>query len=350
MEMERVRDRSTTLRTQIDDEQESSGLTPSSGSFPLLTILLGVVGVALLLAGFWLVAATTFEVGALLTVVGAVLATIAVFWLVRGRSSRGSAAPPAATRVRRQISEADEQLAAIQSRLQTESDALELGALDTDILLEAEGTLDAAEAKFREFQQLEAKLVHAIERAERQTLRRDEAQQSVQAAQATFEAEGQAWQTWLQERGLLSTFSPDSIQEMRTLVDLAKAHDRDVGAMEERIAAIQTDIDEFVGMCWPLAEAHGFEVSWTDYAKVAGTADDIIDLHSNVSEEARARTGVEKELEEAQHEFTERQKIQQAVANEINALLKSGKAEDAADFRRREKVFQQRGRPHRNHL
>ena len=120
-----------------------------------------------------------------------------------------------------------------------------------------------------------------------------------------MEAEEQAWQAWLQQRGLLSTFSPDSIQELRTLVDLARTHHREVDEMQRRIAAIQTDIDEFIGMARPLAEAHGFEVEWNDYAKVAGVADDIIDLHRDVSEAARTRTDAEKELEEAQQELTD---------------------------------------------
>ena len=167
-------------------------------------------------------------------------------------------------------------------------------------------------------------------------------QRAAQSAQATVEAEQQAWQTWLQQRGLLSTFSPDSIQELRTLVDLARTHYRDVVAMEDRIAAIETDINEFIGMARPLAEAHGFEAEWNDYAKVASVADDIIDLHRNVSETARTRAEAVKELEEAQRELAARQKSQKEVANEMVALLKSGGTEDADDFRTRNQIVQER--------
>ena len=274
--------------------------------------------------------------------IGAVLATTAVFWFVRGPSPGRAPTSPVSARIRRQVGEADGQLEEIRSRLQIDSEALELGTLDTEALLEAEGGLDGAEARLREFQQLETRLAQATERVQRQTLRRDEARQALQAAQTAMDGEAQAWQAWLQERGLLSTFSPASIQELRTLVDLAMAHNRDVGAMEERIAAIQTDIDEFVDICRPLAEAHGYEIPWTDCTKVAGTADDIIDLHRSVSEEARARSAAEKELEEAQHDLNEQQIGQQTIADEITALLKSGEAENTADFRSREQVFQER--------
>ena len=48
------------------------------------------------------------------------------------------------------------------------------------------------------------------------------------------------------------------------------------------------------------AEAHGFEAEWSDYAKVAGLADEIIDLHCHVSEASRTRAEGVKELEQMQ--------------------------------------------------
>ena len=301
-----------------------------------------MLGVALLVAGLWLVAATSFGAAVLLVLIGAVLATMAVVWFLMGRSPDGATASHAVARVRGQISEASEQLIGIQSRLRGDADALGLEALDYDALLEAEEGLDSAEARLREWRQLEATLAQATERAERQAQRRDEAQQSVQDAQTVLESEEQAWQAWLQHRGLRSTFSPDAIQELRTLVDLVRTHHRDVVEMQNRIAAIQTDIEEFIDIARPLAEAHGFEAEWSDYPRVAGVADDIIDLHREVSESARTRAVDEKELEEAQQDLAARRKNNQEVADEIGALLKSGEADDAEDFRRRDRVYQER--------
>ena len=164
----------------------------------------------------------------------------------------------------------------------------------------------------------------------------------MQDAQAALEAEQQTWQAWLEQRGLLGTFTPDGIQELRTLVDLARTHHRDVVEMENRITAIQTDIDEFIAMARPLADAHGFAAEWGDYPRVAGIADDIIELHSGVSEAARVRADAEKELEEAEQDLAARQKGRQDVADQIAALLKSGEAEDADDFRRRDRIHQER--------
>ncbi len=289
------------------------------------------MGVVLLVAGLWLAAATTFGAGAILAAIGAVLATVAVFWFIRGRAEGQPTASPAAARVRGQIRDADEQLAGIRSRLQSDADALGLEAVNANTLLEAEEGLDAADARLREWRELEATLAQATERVERQTQRRDDAQQAVQDAGVAMEAEQQAWQAWLQQRGLLNTFLPDSIQELRTLVDLARTHHREVVEMENRIAAIQTDIDEFIAMARPLAEDHGFAAEWSDYPRVAGVADDIIDLHRDVTEAARTRDDAEKELET-------RQKGQQEVSDAITALLKSGEARDADDFRRLDRV------------
>lgn len=341
-ELGRVEDRSRDLRAQIGDGPEPGAAGSQARRSRLLAGVLGVVGVALLVAGLWLAAATTFGAGAILAVVGAVLATVAVFWFMRGRADGQPTGSPATARVTTQISEADEQLAGIRSRLQADADALGLEALNSDTLLEAEEGLDAADARLQAWRQLETALAQATERAERQTQRRDDAQQAAQDAQAALHAEQQTWQYWLQQRGLLSTFTPDGIQELRTLVDLARTHHRDVAEMENRIAAIQTDIDEFVAMTRPLADAHDLAAEWSDYPTVAGVADDIIELHRDVSEAALTRTEAEKELEEAQRDLEARQKGQQEVAKQIAALLKSGEAEDVDDFRRRERVFQER--------
>ena len=341
-ELGRVEDRSRDLHAQIGDGPEPGVTGPQAGRSRLLAGALGAVGIALLVAGLWLAAATTFGAGAILGAIGAALATVAVFWFMRGRSDGQATASPASARVRGQIREADEQLAAVQSRLGAYADALGLGALNTDTLLEAEEGLDAADARLREWRQMEAALAQATERAERQTQRRDEAQQSVQDARAVLEAEQQAWQSWLQQRGLLRTFTPDGIQELRTLVDLARTHHRDVGDMENRIAAIQTDIDEFIAIARPLADAHGLAAEWSDYPRVAGVADDIIDLHRDVTEAARTRAEAEEELEEAQRDLEARQKGQRDVAEQIDTLLKSGEAEDADEFRRRDRIHQER--------
>ena len=340
-ELGRVEDRSRDLQAQIGDGPEPGAAGSHTGRSRLLAGTLGVVGAGLLVAGLWL-AATTFGAGAILAVVGAVLTTVAVFWFMRSRSDGQTTASPAAARVTRQISEADGQLAGIRSRLQADADALGLDALNSGTLLEAEEELDAADARLREWRQLETALAQATERAERQAQHREDAQQSVQDAQAALDQEQQAWQTWLQQRGLLNTFTPDGIQELRTLVDLARTHHRDVAEMEHRISAIQTDIDEFIAIARPLADAHGFPAEWSDYPRVAGVADDIIDLHRDVTEAARVRADAEKELKEAASELEQRQKGQQDVADQITALLKSAKAEDADDFRRRERVFQER--------
>ena len=341
-ELGRAEDRSRDLQAQIDDGPEPSGAESPASRSRLLAGALGAVGIVLLLVGLWLGAATTFGASAILAAIGAVLATVAVFLFMWGRSDGQATASPAAARVRGQIRETDEQLSGIQSRLQADADALGLAAINADTLLEAEEGLDAADARLREWRQLETTVAQATERAERQTQRRDDAQQNAQDAQAALEAEQQAWRSWLQQRALLSTFSPDSIQELRTLVDLARTHHRDVAEMENRIAAIQTDIDEFTDLARPLAETHGFAADWSDYAKVAGVADDIIDLHRDVTEVARARADAEKELEEAEQDLATRQRGQKDVANQIEALLKSGEAEDADDFRRREQIFQER--------
>lgn len=340
-ELGRAEDRSRDLQAQIADGPEPSAAGSSTVRSRLMAGALGVLGAVMLMAGLWL-AATTFGAGAILAAIGAVLATVAVFWFMRGRADGQTAASPAAARASGQIRKVDEQLVGIRSRLQADADALGLDALNSNTLLEAEEELDAADARLRAWRDLETALAQVTERVERQTQRRDDAQQAVQEAGAAQEAAQQAWQAWIQQRGLLSTFSPDGIGELRTLVELARTHHREVVDMESRIAAIQKDIDQFIAMACPLADSHGFTAEWSDYPKVAIVADGIIELHGAVAEAARNRADAEKELEEARQDLVARQKDQQEVACQIETLLKSGEANDADDFRKRGQILQQR--------
>ena len=142
----------------------------------LLAGALGMLGVALLLAGLWLAAATTFGAGAIAcAAIGAVLATMAVFWFRQGSVHpdwhHGIQRPRHPTRrrgVRGQIKEADEQLTRNTIRvIQADADTLGLEALNSDTLLEVEEALDAADARDSgNGGNSKPRLTHATERAE----------------------------------------------------------------------------------------------------------------------------------------------------------------------------------------
>ena len=83
-ELGRAEDRSKDLQAQIGDGPEPGEAESQAGRSRLLAGALGVLGVVMLVAGLWLAAATTFGAGAILTAIGAVLATVAVFWFHAG--------------------------------------------------------------------------------------------------------------------------------------------------------------------------------------------------------------------------------------------------------------------------
>ena len=137
-ELGRAEDRSRDLWIQIGDEPELDEAPPHSGGTRLLTGLLGILGVGVLVAGILVSIALSPAGGSILAVIGAVLFTTAVFLFFRSRSSSRSMASPSSARIRRQISEADEQLSGIRSRLQADADALGLASLDADVLMDAD--------------------------------------------------------------------------------------------------------------------------------------------------------------------------------------------------------------------
>ena len=341
-ELVHVEGRGKDLRAQIGDDLKPAEAAAKRSWVTPLTALIGITGILLIVVGI-LLRVSGASVGTLgLTVIGAIVTAAAVFLLIRTRSPIQSSESPMTVRIQRQIEGADEQLADLRTQFQAESAALGLETMDADKLVEAEEALDAAQEGLTALRRLETRLVETRERAERQTSRRDAAEQSARDVEALLEAAEREWGQWLAERGLLTKFSPDSIQELRSLVDLARTHHSDVVAMENRIAAIQTDIEKFIEIAQPLATALGFDVGRDDYARVAVVADDVIKLHRAVAEESRARDASAKELEFYRRELAKRERNQQEVADEMVELLKSGGAEDIENFRQRAQTYESR--------
>ena len=345
-ELAHVEVRGKDLRAQIGGDVKPERTTAKRSWVTPFSALIGITGILVIVAGILLSvsgASVGGLVGALgLIVIGAILTTAAVFLFIRTHSSTQSSGYQIEARIQRQVEDADEQLADLRTQLQAESAALGLESMDADKLVEVEEALDAAQQELTAYRRLEDRLVQTRERTERQTSRRDAAEQSARDAEALLEAAEREWVRWQSERGLLAKFSPDSIQELRSLFDLASAHHSDVVAMENRIADIQTDIEKFIEITQPLATALGFDVDRDNYARVAAIADDVIELHRAVAEQSRTRDDAAKELEAYQRELARREKNQQEVADEIVELLRSGGAEDIEDFRERAQTYESR--------
>ena len=147
---------------------------------------------------------------------------------------------------------------------------------------------------------------------------------------------------WLTERGLLDTFTPETADALQRQVELGRSRLGDVRSWQQRIKAIQVDIDEYVEIVEPLATAFDVTFDRNDPSTVAAAADRLVTLFEDVRESVRKREGAEAELEEAELRLEGRKSDLEKAEEELGNLLQSGGAEDAEDFRARAGLSERR--------
>ena len=336
-ELSRSEERADDLRSQLDDEPDTA--TASRDWRKPIPSAIG--GMALILLGilFGTVGDWALPVGLGSVALGISLMIVATYLFASSGPSKRSVESSMAARIRRQIGEAEERSTELRSRLSENAWTLGIDSVDTDSLDDAEESLNVEEARINERDRLETMLDEIKNRKERRTARRNDSRQAFEEAKRTMQSIEDEWRSWLVDRSLVETFSPENIEALRSLVDLGRTHHAKVSQMEDRIAAIFTDIKQFIEVAQPLASAHGFEVDWNDYARVAVTADQIIDLHTSVVEESRKRRTAKDDLASANDELARRRNDLAETNDAITALLHAGGAQHSEEFLRKATIY-----------
>lgn len=344
-ELDRNEDRAGDLREQLDDGADVGHPAPKrdvgkvvAGSILGIAAITSVVFVILALGTNW---ASELSIGMILvsTISVSSLAAVGVYFIMRGGSSAQPGDSPVAVRIRRQIEEADERSAELRTRLSENASTLGVDAVNANSLDAAEESLVDEEARLNESNRLGAALREAKNRVKQRRARRDSSGQAVEGARGALASIEDEWRQWLADRGLLETFSPANIQVLRELVDNGRTRHTRVTEMEKRIAAIHTDIEEFIEAAQPLALAHGFELDRSDHARVAVIADELIDLHKGVVERLSERANAKDELASAEEELCRREQRLTKANDEIAALLRDAGAESSDAFIQRGGIY-----------
>ena len=163
-------------------------------------------------------------------------------------------------------------------------------------------------------------------------------QSSEKAERAAFDARAEAraaWEDWLGENGLHCSFSPGQLGELRALAERARGAVDNVEAAERRISAIQRDIDEYAAIVKALAERAGIDARPQEPARVAATADELIDLVERIRASNRAYADACKAL-------IDREREQDECERELADLLAVGDAKDSEQFRLRARIWDER--------
>ena len=336
---ERVRD----LGDQLDDESDGPAAQVGRDWSKFTPSVIG--GAALIVLG--LLFAITIDgwgsvVGIGSVALGVILVGASIYVFALGRPLNLPIESSMVVRIQRQHKEAEERSAQFRKDLSEHASWLGIDLIDLHSLEEIEESLNLEESRLNELDQLAKSLDEIKSRVVRREARCDDSKQDLEQAERRFRTIEDEWQTWLRERGLMETFSPENIEVLRGLVDLGRTHYTKVTQMKDRIAAILTDIQQFIELVHPLASAHGFEIDRNDWAGVADTADELIELYASVKDESRKRKDALDELTAFKEEFAGRKDRLAEIGLKIEELLGAAGAHSREEFLRMADVFDER--------
>lgn len=247
-----------------------------------------------------------------------------------------------AASIRQQILQAEQGMSTSESELNEISGRLAIDEVSERNLIAEEGSMDAEATNLAAWDSLSRTLREAGEIREQRKARKALSEEAVERASAQLGARSSEWQEWLQSRGLLESFTPETVDVLQRQVELGRSRLEDVRSWQTRIKAIEKDIQEYVETVEPLATAFDVTFDAGDYRTVAAAADRLVELLEEVQESDRNRTDAEAELDEAERDFQDRKNVLEKAEEELAQLLRSGGAEETEAFRARAGLYQRR--------
>ena len=334
----RAESRGTDLGDQLSSVTGPGSQITQGDKDKWVPVIVGVIGVALG-AGSAFFGEMALIIGSL---AGAVLLIFAGYVFFKSGPAKQVAESPMIGRIRRQIKETEDLRADLGTRLAEGAANLGVPTMEKDLLVEVEESIDEKSERLDEWDRLQETLSKARGYETRLAKRRDDLAGDIEQAGKELESVQKDWEKWLKKRGLRETFSPDSIEELRRLVDLGRDRLQAVTETKNRIGLVRGDIQDYVDVVHPLATAHGFELDPNGYTVVSLVADKLVELHGSVLKRSKVRTDAKNDLRETQKELCRRKRGYRSARCEVGKIIKSGGAEDAEDFRWRARVHEER--------
>ena len=316
--------------------------TPQVGGHDLSRTIAAVsiaIGIVLLIGGA-ILGGTALFIG---VIAGLSLGGVGAFLFMSGNPGLAPGAEsPLAGSIRDSLRRAETTIQGLRSEMVQEAAPLGLEQIDEASLLASEELIDEEEHRLRERTRLSEVFEAAKGLARQRQSRAEESAVVVKDADRQLDAAQREWKAWLTERGLLDTFTPETAEVLQGQVELGRSRLGDVQSWQQRIKAIEKDIDEYVEAVEPLATAFDVTFDRNDSRTVAAAADRLVELLESVQESVRKRDGAEVELEEAELQLEERKNDLEKAEEELGQLLQSGGAEDAEEFRVRAELSARR--------
>ena len=338
-EIGQLRQNVLNLQGQLDGLENTTPQVGGDNRSRTIAAVAFVIGIALLIGGAVL-GGTALFIG---VIAGLALGGVGVYLFMSGNPIPASGVEsPLVGPIRESLKRTETTIQGLEFKMAQEAAPLGLDQINDDSLRASEELLDEEEDKLRERTRLSDVFEAAKDLAKQRQARVEESAVIVKDADRQLDAAQREWKSWLSERGLLDTFTPETADALQRQVELGRSRLGDVRSWQQRIKAIQVDIDEYVEIVEPLATAFDVTFDRNDPSTVAAAADRLVTLFEDVRESVRKREGAEAELEEAELRLEGRKSDLEKAEEELGSLLQSGGAEDAEDFRARAGLSERR--------
>ncbi len=337
-ELDRERQNALNLQNQLDSLQ-STERPPGEADHSKAIAAALVAGFALAVGGLVL-GGTALFIGIAAAVA---LGALALFLYISGKARlAGTGESPLASTTRESLQRAQAGIQGLHSTMTHEAAPLALEKIDEPSILAAEASLDEEADRLQEW----TRIAEALDAAKELTAQRhthvEESAAAAEDAERQLVSAQHEWQNWLNARGLLDTFTPETAGELQRQIELGRNQLNELQSFRQRIKDIENDIAQHVADVEPLASAFDVTFDRSDERAVVAAADRLVALLEEVREHDRRRTSAQSEMEAARRQLEERAGELQEAQGELEQLFRSGGAGNAEEFRVRAKQTEKR--------
>ncbi len=284
------------LQRQLQSLRGSSATDKVETTQPSLRLplFLGLIGFGLILAGVVL-----GQEALLLGLIGGfVLLGIAGALLLRSRAPFISDSPLSDVLVQH-AGEAENSSAEALERLVEAAQPLELNSEPTvDALDNAEAWLDREANLLSQWQESREQWEEAIRNLQMQEQQVETVKQNLQTAVEAEAASHQAWMHWLEQLGVDSKFTPETMMGFMGQIDTARTHLEQIRQTQHRVRAIEKDISQYQDLVRPLALKYGLALEEDNPQRFMAVANILIDHLDLVRRHVLQRDDVVQRLQE----------------------------------------------------
>lgn len=338
-ELGRYRQNELTLQSQLEGLTNAAAPAVGTDRSRMVAAVSVIAGIALLTAGAVL-GGTALFIG---VAAGIALGAVGIFLLMSGKLGlAGAVESPLADPIRESLGRAEAEMLDVQSKITQDAAPLGLAQIDEPSLLAAEESIYEEDRRLQEQTRLSKDLDAAKALAKRRRARVEGSTVAVEDAERQFDAVQLEWREWLNVRGLLETFTPETAGVLRGQVELGRNRLADVRGWQRRIKGIERRINEYIGAAEPIASAFGVIFDRDDSHTVATAADRLVELLEEVQKTVGKRSDAVAALEGTEGQLEKRKSELQESEEELEQLLRSGCAKDAEEFRVRSDLYEKR--------